>query len=119
MNNTTCSKCNQAFKATEHTPGYGVKADGSKVCFECCGLEDLAELKALTGNAKKVLYLANNEVTNWPGTLKIKPSNIRTSNHNMAGRNGRTDVWFRVGGKQFHGVNIGDNQILRVKAVKA
>lgn len=57
------------------------------------------------------------KVTNWPGTLSFS-AEVRRSDHNIAGKNGRRDVWFDFDGYVWHGVNIGDNQILRCKRTK-
>ncbi len=54
----------------------------------------------------------------WAGTWKIETVYVKTSWHNFAGRDGRRDVWFNAFGHNWHGVNIGDNMILRCKTVK-
>lgn len=71
-----------------------------------------------------VLYLTpdasgNWFVTQWTDGLRIPAYNIRKSWHNMAGKDGRTDVDFSFDGSRWHGVNIGDNQMLRVKRCKS
>lgn len=75
-------------------------------------------------SGRGLLYLSelkdgHYSVSDWPGLNKLSPWRVRQSFHNMAGQNGRTDVWFNLDGSTWHGVNIGDNQILRVKRSKS
>jgi hypothetical protein len=70
-----------------------------------------------------ILYLTEKpdgkkEVSQWSQGDSISVYYSKTSFHNMAGRNGRTDVWFILDGSVWHGVNIGDNQICRVRRTK-
>lgn len=80
------------------------------------------ELATLKATGRGVLYLSgpagSQVISQWAGDLKIHPYHVRQSWHNMAGRNGRTDIWFSFDGSRWHGVNIGDNQILRVRRCK-
>lgn len=89
------------------------------------------ELESLIREGRGILYLVLNgeklfdccasswQVTQWAGGWKTKLSYLKTSFHNMAGKDGRTDVWFTgPDGKRWHGVNIGDNQICRVHRLK-
>lgn len=85
----------------------------------------LAELEMLKASGRGVLYLTKDDsgaykITQWSGShiCDVHPWRARTSWHNMADKDGRTDVWFNFDGSTWHGVNIGDNQILRVKRVK-
>lgn len=81
-----------------------------------------AELAAIEKAGKGMLYLTHKDgvytVSTWTGHGKVVCDTYRQSHHNMAGRNGRTDVYFRLGGKRWHGVNIGDNQICRIHVLK-
>lgn len=67
-----------------------------------------------------ILYLTYHpsgwEVSTWDGSIKVVCNWIRQSRHNWGLR--RMDVWFHINGQRWHGVNIGDNQICRVKRVK-
>jgi len=87
------------------------------VCYACCGRKDEQSMRE-TGRA--VLYLEKRgdawQVTNWPGSLVIHPFRITQGRHNI-GRT-RTDAWFSFEGQPWHGINIGDNQILRCKRLK-
>lgn len=81
-----------------------------------------AELDAMEKHGKGVLYLSRDangaySVASWSGLGKTF-ANVRKSWHNMAGRDGRRDVYFTLGGKRWHGVNIGDNQICRCHVLK-
>ncbi|MDD5353419.1 MAG: hypothetical protein PHS93_09685 [Candidatus Omnitrophica bacterium] len=58
-----------------------------------------------------------NYVQTWLGDW-IWPARVRFSNHNMAGKNGRRDFWWTMFGQKWHGVNIGDNDIIRANRVK-
>lgn len=115
------------LQKSEHTTGYGLTRTGHKHCFDCCGKEDL---RTMTRDGKIILYLtmkpeafrhgdkfADCTVSNWPGTLKFQ-GRVRKGRHNIA-RN-RYDVWFNgPDGKQWHGVQYGDNtQICHVKRNK-
>ena len=82
------------------------------------------ELDEMRRDGRAVLYLTRNEcgnyqVTQWTGPVIARVRKVSVSWHNMAGKNGRTDVWFTWEGAWWHGVNIGDNQICRVKRTKA
>ena len=97
-----------------------------KVCYDCCSKHDLAYMKR---EGKIVLYITerrsvdiNGElqrtptrITNWPESLSFPVNRYHYSDHNMTGPNGRLDVWFHHDGHTWHGVNIGDNMILRCK----
>lgn len=130
----TCSKCKQTITyESEFTTGYGVNDKGEKVCFACCGKEDE---KNMEETGKAMLYLSfnfprpmeyhkrigtysvnNGKVTNWPGTLSIPIHTVKVGHHNMAGR--RYDVWFKFRGKEWHGVQYGDNtQIVHCNRLK-
>lgn len=81
-----------------------------------------AELDAMEKHGKGVLYLSQDangaySVASWSGLGKTFAS-VRKSWHNMAGRDGRRDVYFHLGGKRWHGVNIGNNQICRCHVLK-
>lgn len=94
--------------------GYGMDKDGKIVCYDCCGHQDRLDLKNLDKGKKVLHYYDGKNVTNWPGTMKIKPFATRNGKHNIAGT--RTDVWFVFEGNNYHGVNYGNNsQILHIK----
>jgi hypothetical protein len=85
------------------------------------------ELEALKETGKGLLYISKTvhesrmvtyKVTTWNGTVIRDNVPVKHSWHNFAGRDGRLDVWFTFDGSQWHGVNIGDSQILRVKRNK-
>ena len=117
----TCTACGENKTHTDpHTTGYGQDKDGNKVCFACCGLQDMQSMRD-TGKGDG--YLVRNDdgthkFTNWPGTLSLSVYGIRKSFHNFAGRDGRTDFYFMFEGKEWHGVNIGDQQFSRVHVLK-
>jgi hypothetical protein len=100
--------------------GYAVDRGRNKVCYECCGEHDRQELRGMTEGAGIILYLVNHdsEVTNWPGTLRIKVAERRKGKHNIARK--RVDVGFTFEGRRFHGVQYGENtQICHVKRINA
>ena len=92
-------------------------------CYKCCA--DREKTRMLdTGRA--TLYLTRETIagghvrhfaTNWPGELKFRVHTISKGRHNIART--RVDVWF-IGpdDKPWHGVNIGDNDILRCRRVQ-
>jgi hypothetical protein len=134
-NQTHCANCGAKFYPrhfydVEQTKpmdtGYGVNSDGTRVCFECCALEDLRILRE-TGKHSR-LYLVKQEslykgrketdwfVVNWPGTLRIKTW-VTIGCHNIAGV--RRDCWFAYNGYRYHGVSLGHwNEICRIKRTK-
>ena len=83
-----------------------------------------ASWTAMLKHGQGMLYLTKGTdgiawyASDWPSIHKVPIRTRRTSFHNFAGQNGRTDVWFQLGGSEWHGINIGDNQILRVKRLK-
>jgi hypothetical protein len=131
LEKVTCERCGKECIPSGCTTGYGITRDGAKHCFTCCADDDR---EALVRDGRAVLYLSKGNdgtwfVSNWPSTLRFnlirKPGAYYTygsslvvlpskSWHNI-GRE-RNDVWF-VGPDDFvwHGVNIGDNQILRCR----
>lgn len=76
------------------------------------------ELENMRLTGKALLYLHNaNSVGTWDGTFNFPVHYQRTGGHNMAGK--RLDLWFRgPEGATWHGVNIGDNQIVHCKRNK-
>lgn len=138
---TTCDRCQTTItrKPNSIGTGYGEDADGAIVCYSCCGIEDADHLNAMKVGDRAIFYVTRSEVDNdakpgtiahdrtpayryhlinWPSTLKIQISRPSKSWHNFAGKDGRRDHWFSYRGKQYHGVNIGDNDILRVRRLK-
>ena len=81
------------------------------------------ELVSMKQTGRASLYLTRNDSGNyqvgtWAGGFHIPVCRVSISRHNMAGKNGRTDVWFRYDSSLWHGLNIGDNDICRVKRTK-
>lgn len=122
MDNTViCSKCGQPCISDGFGTGYGQNKEGVKTCYKCIGEIDLNELKTCEIGHKLWLYLSKREsgweISNWPGSLKLKPFYTRTGHHNIART--RIDVWFSVEGKQFWGVRYGHNtEICHIKRIK-
>jgi hypothetical protein len=121
MSNTfVCHECKQEKTNTDtFTTGYGQDKEGNKVCFECCGKQDEAELRAMKPGDKTILYWTekDSELTNWPGSLKIKVYYFTKSRHNFGGW--KTHIWFRYGGNEFYAYQIGDyTQIAHVRRIK-
>lgn len=107
--------------------GYGINADGSKTCYACVALVDaraLRETGRLTGylslngskNINAVHSGLSGKFTNWPGTLSIPVYSVRKSRNNFGAS--RFDFWFDWEGSRYWGVNIGDNDIARVRRIK-
>lgn len=114
-------ECGHHATPTEHTTGYGTTPDGRRHCYECIATMDK---NRMIWDGKITLYFVKRDekhfVTNWPGSLEFPVLNVKTSFHNMAGRNGRTDFWFKgPDGKTWHGYQIGQyNQIAHCKRTK-
>lgn len=103
------------------TNGYGTDKEGKKHCYGCIALMDKHEMET-TGRAT-LYFVKRGEkyfVTNWPASLEFPVLGMRTSWHNMAGKDGRIDFWF-IGpdGKTWHGYQIGQyNEIAHCKRTK-
>ncbi len=116
MKKYKCSKCKKEIVSNGFSTGYGINQKGQKVCYACCAAEDAEYMK---NNNSIDLYLDTEKkiVSNWPGSLKININHIRTGRHNIAGK--RYDTWFKFAGKNWHGVQYGDNtQIIHCKVIK-
>lgn len=95
MESNNCHFCGEVFRPEGCTTGYGTDGEGRRVCFACCGWSDAIAL--VTGRARPVLYLVQDGracgghtlgmvVTNWPGTLKVKPERVRHGKAAVFGR---------------------------------
>lgn len=129
----TC--CGYIFNFPRHgafAPDGKVKVGGAELTQEQIDTHNRllgqAEWEAMLKRGRGVLYVSKSIpsstgshfiVGNWAGTHKVNCSDFRKSFHNMAGRDGRTDVWFYLDGSRWHGVNIGDNDICRVRRCKS
>lgn len=107
------------------TTGYGIAADGTKHCYECCAKRDREQMIA---DGQAMLYLTTRErenglrqhfLTNWPGSLEFKVAGSPSESwHNWARK--RYDVWFRgPDGFIWHGYQVGDmTQICHCRRTK-
>ena len=57
-------------------------------------------------------------VGTWDCTYKWN-AYVKTSWHNFAGKDGRRDCWFKIKDQLWHGVNIGNNDIVHAKRIKS
>lgn len=118
---TFCDQCGSKCVPTSITTGYGTTNDGRKICFACCGKNDLASLRE-TGNSQNIpLYLQKRDgrlsVTNWPGTLSLPVFFSRRSVTNWGHE--RTDVWFLLDDRLWHGYHVGHgSDIVHCKRTK-
>src|SRR6267154_1274008 len=109
----TCHQCGQEkTHVSDSTTGYALDKEENKICFDCCGINDTKELKELPIGKRLHLYLntQTKEITNWPGSLRIMVSSIKTSKakvHNLYIIN-RYDSWFIFHGNRYHAVQYGD-----------
>jgi hypothetical protein len=110
------------------TTGYGTDAAGNRHCYACCHAQDV---KNATETGRMTCYLTDYtggkldtgrdraRISSWPGLELGKVTGI--VRHPRGGGMGaqRTDVWF-IGpdGQKWHGVNRGDNDILRCTRLK-
>lgn len=101
-----------------------VDDNNEKHCKKCSGELWTKWLGSQPLGARISLYLTSKKVddkrvmwyvTTWDESFKQNVF-VRHGRHNMAGN--RHDCWFRVGDTFWHGVNMGDNEILHCKAVK-
>jgi hypothetical protein len=114
MKTFKCSICEKEKpEQTNGGVGYGRTKEGNIVCYACAAELDKADMLK---NGRATLYLSDTEITNWPGTLRIKIEYRKTGRHNIAGR--RYDIWFSLEGQHWHGVQYGDNtQICHCKRI--
>lgn len=123
------------------TPGYcgGTGYGGSgraPVCYRCCGERDKEAMRkdgratlylvrkadkaeATTGTLGREPYVRaeNWSVQNWPGSLALPVLSLKTGKHNWRDVT-RTDVWFVFEGFVWHGVRLGDADILRARRTR-
>jgi hypothetical protein len=113
-----CADCKQD-KPEQKEGGTGYAVIGSaRICYACCAFRDRETMRS-TGKA--ALYLVKNdgkhEVTNWPGTLRLRVGSVKRGRHNIA--RARYDFWFAFEGRLWHGVTIGDStQIAHCKRTR-
>ena len=117
-----CSQCGKECASDGVGTGYGETSEGTKVCYECCGKNDLEQLKALKVGEKMVLYIRKDKdygysVTNWPGTMSVKCDYANVSY--SGGGSMRMDVGFRLDGRSYYGVHYASaGELVTVKARK-
>ena len=111
------------FKDAQRTLKKGESITRSLAhCYACCAEREKARM---IESGRATLYLTSETAptggghvrhfaTDWPGELKFRVHTISKGRHNMART--RVDAWF-IGpdGAPWHGVNIGDDQILRCR----
>jgi len=136
-----CERCGREITrgATDLGAGFalvGTRGRNAVVCYACCAEMDKLYMRRrgettlylVKVHAPEGLGLGSDwphmetdgrkyrwEVTNWPGTLRFR-CGVKVGRHNMSGK--RFDAWFSFGGREWHGVNIGDNQLLRCRRTK-
>jgi len=123
-----CAQCGRTKTHTSFvTTGYGVDKRNRKICFACCGRNEMQQLKNLPIGKRTSLYLTLDSATNqyyvgnWPGTFKRTVS-VRKGRHNMAGT--RYDTWFDLRNRKgellhYHGVQYGEfTQICHITRTK-
>lgn len=117
--------------------GYGTDSNGYVYCYQCCAEGDKRQMR---DTGKIMLYLSRDTVaevdillsgqrvtplhpyelyviTNWPGSLRIKPTYVKEGRHNIARK--RTDVWFTFEGTRWHGAQYGENtQLVHCRRLK-
>ena len=132
--NFRCSKCHKDkthnVKESCGGTGYANKKDGSKICYDCCAIEDS---ESMTETGRITLYLTGEnrqysdgstgnwyptKITNWPGTLKFNVLSYSLGRHNWGFD--RWDVWFIGPDRRvWWGVHSGYNsQLIHCKQTK-
>ncbi len=94
----------EAISSGPYSTGYGTDRQGKTSCYRCCAELDR---ECMREHGRLTMYDCDDEVTNWPGSLRIKTRNRKTSHHNFAGT--RYDFWFVFEGTWWHGYRCGDN----------
>ena len=83
-----------------------------------------AEWESLIKHGRGVLYYDGRHVSDWAGVHKVPKGYAKVSSQfvpNAWSPCQRVDVWFTVpdDGTHWHGIQRGDNSLLRVKRVKS
>ena len=63
-------------------------------------------------------WIKQYHVGTWDGSYRWN-AYVKTSWHNFAGKDGRRDCWFNINGQRWHGVNIGNSDMVHAKRVKS
>lgn len=135
MSNFCCAKCAKilpiGYQLGQPT-GY-VKHEQERICYNCWAK---FEIIWMCESGEATLYLTEPWKNRWPGyktacdfrvevvnfaqTLRFVSDDVKRSVYPLRGRKiYRIDVWFTGPyGDRWHGVNRGDNQILRCKRLK-
>lgn len=122
--NTSPKICDCGHPPTPQVPGnagtgYGTQRDGATACYECCAVNDRADM---IESGKATLYLVDSQasigrawsVQNWPGSLSFAVHSTKHSKRGGGFGSQRTDAYFTgPDGKAWHAVNRGDMQIAR------
>jgi hypothetical protein len=134
-----CHQCGETVTPDleRRNSGYAFDRDNSKICFQCCAKQDAAHMKQVgkidslyltlpvaysnDGPRKSPRlgwrYAAGIRITNWPGSLVFATGAVKVGRHNWAGY--RFDVWFTgPDGEEWHGVSLGDSDLLRCRRVR-
>lgn len=119
MEHKTCARCSRAIVREPNGigTGYGVTPDGIVHCYACCADVDR---ESIMQGRPFVGYLVTSgerpEVTNWPGTFRVR-AHVRRGRHNIARE--RRDVWaYMPDGFIWYGRNAGDTQLLMMRRTK-
>lgn len=127
-----CADCGKHKPLKSDGGGTGYGYDGVTNAIFCypCGAK--RHFDSLERDGKGYLYLspttlderkalgasAAHKLTDWTGERKIPIYRVQSGGHNFAGT--RYDVWFTLGGRDWHGVQYGDNtQVCHVRRLKA
>ena len=63
-------------------------------------------------------WIKQYHVGTWDGSYRWN-AYVKTSWHNFAGKDGRRDCWFNINDQRWHGVNIGNSDMVHAKRVKS
>lgn len=118
-----CSDCGNVThrEPDDCSTGYGRRADGGLVCFQCCAVSDLDKM---IREGRATLYLSKDKagawrVGNWPGSLSFHAMSVSQSRNGGGFGCQRTDAYF-VGpdGWEWHAINRGDMDIARCRRTR-
>jgi hypothetical protein len=116
-------KCYQCKKEIIKSPdgcgiGYGIDKNKHKICYACCGENDKKELLKAKPGDKFTFYYSGGMVTNWPGSLKIKPYYTKENGHNWWNVK-RIDLWFTLDGNKFWCKHLGSShELITITRIK-
>lgn len=94
----TCD-CGHPPTETNHCgTGYGINESGQTVCYDCCAVADLGQIKSSSPGDRFVGYLSSDSkaITNWPGRVLMTSVHVGAF-HPWSRERRYISAWDRLG----------------------